>query len=109
MEEIRDYVIIVAVILLGTIMFALTLAIAFVGWKLLKGVRWVRRQHDNRLAPLVTSAAAEIGSMTERMAGGSGGLELARAGIALVQSRRKRRKKSRLARLRQTVSALRPG
>ena len=107
MEEIRDYVIIVALILGGLITFVIVLALAFVGWKTLKGVRWLRRQHDDRLAPLVESAAARIGTMNQQMSAGSGALELALAGYRLVQSKRKRKKKSRLERLRKAVADLR--
>ena len=109
MAEIRDYVIIVAVIFAGTATFALTLALAFLGWKTLKGLRWVRRQHDERLTPLVESASARIGSMNEQMSTGSGALTLALSGYRAVNARRKRRKRSRLQRLRKTVADLRRG
>lgn len=109
MEEIRDYVIIVALILAGLTTFVIVLALTLVGWKTFKGVRWLRRQHDDRLAPLVDSAAARISGMNEQMSAGSGAWELALAGYRLLQSKRKSRKKSRLQRLRKAVADLRPG
>jgi hypothetical protein len=108
-EEIRDYVIIVAVIVAGLTTFAITLALAFVGWKTFKGVRWLRRQHDARLAPLIASAASQIGSMNDQMSTGSGAFELLLSGYRGTQSKRNRRKKSRLQRLRKAVSDLRSG
>lgn len=109
MEEIRDYVIIVALIVTAAMTFVVILALAVIGWKTFKGVRWLRRQHDDRLAPLVESAAARIDGMNQQMSAGSGALELALAGYRLVQSKRKRRKKSRLERLRKALADLRPG
>lgn len=109
MEEIRDYVIVVSLILGGTITFVLVLGLTFVSWKTLKGVRWLRRQHDECLTPLVDTAAEHIQTMNEQMSTGSGALELGMAGYRFAQAKRKRRKKSRIDKLRQAITALRPG
>ncbi|PZC42225.1 MAG: hypothetical protein DK306_002367 [Chloroflexi bacterium] len=109
MEDVRDYVLIVALIMYGVTAFVLMLALTFACWKLLKGLRWVRRQHDDRLAPLVLSTSERIVAMNTQMSDGSGATEVAMAGFRFLQSKRKRRRKTRLQRARATIAHLRPG
>ena len=61
MEDVRDYVLIVALIMYGVTAFVLMLALTFACWKLLKGLRWVRRQHDDRLAVLGLGPGRQLG------------------------------------------------
>lgn len=109
MEEIRDYVLIVSLIAAGTVVFVLMLGLTFVSWKTFKGVRWLRRQHDRRLTPLVETASERVQTMNQKMSDGSGALELALAGYRFAQSKRKAKKKSRMDKLRELVTTLRPG
>lgn len=107
MEEIRDYVLIVALILLALLTLAALTAFSFVAWKVLKGVRWARRQHDDRLSPLVASANERLGAINEGLASGSGVADLALAAYRFAQSKRKRRKRTRMERARAALSGWR--
>lgn len=109
MEEIRDYVLIVALIMYGLVGLALTLGLTLIAWKLLTGVRWLRRKHDDVLRPAVQTGAERVTALNTQMASGSGASELALAGFRLVQSKRKRRRKTRLQKAKELISVLRPG
>ena len=109
MEEIRDYVLIVALILLALVTLVALTVLSFIAWKLLKGLRWARRQQDDRLSPLVASAGERLTSINEELASGAGVAGLALAAYRFAQAKRKRRKLSRTQRARAALSQLRPG
>ncbi len=107
MEEIRDYVLIVALILLALVTLAALTAFSLIAWKVFKGVRWARRQHDGRLSPLVASANERLASINAGLASGSGVADLALAAYRFARSTRKRRKPTRMERARAALSQLR--
>ena len=72
MEEIRDYVLIVALILLALVTLVALTVLSFIAWKLLKGLRWARRQQDDRVSPLVEAAGERLTAINEELASGSG-------------------------------------
>ena len=83
MEEIRDYVLIVALILLGLLTLVALTAFSLIAWKLLKGVRWARRQHDDRLSPLVAAANERVAAINAGLASGSGVAEFGAGRLSL--------------------------
>ena len=108
MDEIRDYVLIVALILLALVTLVALTVLSVIAWKLLKGLRWARRQQDDRVAPLVGAAGERLASINEELASGSGVAGLALAAYRAAQSRRKRRTPTRTQRARAALSQLRP-
>ncbi len=107
MDEIRDYVLIVALILLALVTFVALTALSIVAWKLLKGLRWARRQQDDRLSPLVEAAGERLSTINEELASGAGVAGLALAAYRAAQSRRKRRTPTRTQRARAALSRVR--
>jgi hypothetical protein len=106
-EEIRDYVLIVALILVALVTLVTLTALSLIAWKVLKGVRWARRQHDDRLSPLVASAGERLSGVNEGLASGAGVADLALAAYRFARSKRKRRKPTRAQRARAALSQLR--
>ena len=108
MEDIRDWVLVVALIALGLGLFASVLVLGFAGWKTLRGVRRLRRLHDDYVPAFVAASADRVQALNEQLSSRSGLLEVALSAARLLRARRKRRKKSRLQRAREVLAALRP-
>ena len=108
MEDIRDWVLVVALIALGVAVFVSLLVLAFAGWKTLRGLRRLRRLHDDHVPDLLAANSDRVQALNEHLSSRGGLLELALSAARLLRARRKRKKMSRLQRAREALVALRP-
>ena len=107
MEEVRDWVLVVALIALIPALSVSLLVLALGGWKTLRGVRRLRRLHDDHV-PAITEASTErLKAINEQLSARGGLLGLAINITRLLRSRRRSRKKSPLQRAREALAALR--
>jgi hypothetical protein len=95
-DDIRDIVIIAALIGFSLLLAVFTLALAFAGYKTVRVVRRVRRLGDEGAANAIGLAHEKLSEWNARDSGPDGGLFGAGvAGLRWVRRRRRRRKKKR--------------
>jgi hypothetical protein len=97
-DDIRDVVIIAALIGLSLMLALFTLVLAFAGYKMVRILRRVRRLSDARLMTLIDSAHERLSDWNERETrAGSGIAAAAGFGVRWIRRRRRRKKKRRFA------------
>ena len=108
MEEVRDWVLVVALIALAPALFVWLLVLALGGWKTLRGVRRLRRLHDDHVPAFTEASAERFHDLNEQLSNRDGLLEFAISATRLMRSRRRRKKRSRLQWAREVLAVLRP-
>jgi hypothetical protein len=94
-DDIRDIVVIAALIGSSLLLAALTLVLAYAGYKTLRIVRRIQRLNDEQAVTFIARAQEKLGGWNDREAGAGGGI--AAAGLSALRwaRRRRRRKKKR--------------
>ncbi len=95
MNDIRDIVVIAALIGSSLLLAAFTLVLAYAGYKTLRIVRRIERLNNEQVATLIEQAHEKLGGWNDREGGANGGI--ASAGLSALRwaRRRRRRKKKR--------------
>lgn len=98
MNEIRDIVVIVALISSSLLLAAVTLALAYAGYKTLRIVRRIKRLNAESALPLIERAHENLSNWNERESGpGRGMVAAGVSALRWVRRRRRRKKKRRFA------------
>lgn len=94
LQDIRDVIVVAAVVGLSLVAFVLLLVYTFVGYKTWRGIRRLNRLHEDQLRLRLDSFNDRVGDLLEDGAfTGSGLVALAIGGVRAVRERRKPKKR----------------